>query len=172
MNVLTQLNLCCAASWLVVVNRDRNWRWIAVPTPDFETLMRPLLELASDGEEYSLRDARFNLTDDEKKTLLPSGRQTVFSNRVACAKLYLQTAGILNATQRGHFKISDRGKCSRARQNGSRLLLTEVPRICRIPITREHRQCKRRRGRPYWQWYWISGIPVASRRIKLRQWNN
>lgn len=82
--------------------------------PDFQTLMRPLLELASDGKEHSLRDARealgnrFKLTDDERKALLPS-RQPIFGNRVAWAKVYLQRAGLLDTPLRGHFKISDRG---------------------------------------------------------------
>ncbi len=84
--------------------------------PDFQTLMRPLLELASDGKEHSLQDARdqladkFALTDDERKALLPSGRQRVFVNRVAWAKVYLQHAGILDSPQRGYFTISDRGR--------------------------------------------------------------
>jgi restriction system protein len=77
--------------------------------------MRPLLELASDGQTHSLRDARtklaerFRLTDEEKNQLLPSGRQPLFGNRVARAKSYLQAAGLLESPQRGHFKISDRG---------------------------------------------------------------
>jgi restriction system protein len=94
-------------------------RWVrrtVVAIPDFQTLMRPLLELAADGKQHSLREARealaekFALTDDEKKALLPSGRQTVFVNRVAWAKVYLQHAGLLDAPQRGQFKISDRGR--------------------------------------------------------------
>lgn len=84
--------------------------------PDFQTLMRPLLEFASDGRQHSLREAResladrFKLTDEEKKALLPSGRQAVLVNRVAWAKVYLQHAGLLETPQRGHFKISDRGR--------------------------------------------------------------
>jgi hypothetical protein len=84
--------------------------------PDFQTLMRPLLELASDGKEHSLRAARnylairFKLTDEERNALLPSGRQESFGNRVAWAKVYLQRAGILEAPHRGYFAISERGK--------------------------------------------------------------
>lgn len=84
--------------------------------PDFQTLMRPLLEFAADGRLHSLADARnalgekFKLTDEEKKTLLPSGRQTVFVNRVAWAKVYLDHAGLLETPQRGQFKISDEGR--------------------------------------------------------------
>jgi len=87
-----------------------------VPIPDFQTLMRPLLELASDGQIHSVRDVRgqlaerFKLTDEEKKQLLPSGRQPLFGNRVAWAKVYLQAAGLLDSPQRGHLKISDRGR--------------------------------------------------------------
>lgn len=84
--------------------------------PDFQTLMLPLLELAADGSEHSMQDARdqlarkFAVTDDELNTLLPSGRQPVFSNRVGWAKSYLVQAGVLDAHRRGFFRISERGR--------------------------------------------------------------
>ncbi len=42
--------------------------------------------------------------------LLPSGKQTLFGNRVHWAKTYLNKAGLLETTRRGHFKITDRGR--------------------------------------------------------------
>jgi restriction system protein len=84
--------------------------------PDFQTLMRPLLQLASDGREHSIRDARetlanqFSLSPEEKSELLPSGRQPIFDNRVAWAKSYLQQAGIFKPTRRAHFQITERGQ--------------------------------------------------------------
>jgi restriction system protein len=87
-----------------------------VAIPDFQTLMLPLLKFASDGKEHSNKDAReqlakdFALTEEEKNTLLPSGRQTIFVNRVAWAKVYLQHAGLLNSNRRGYIQISDRGR--------------------------------------------------------------
>jgi restriction system protein len=78
--------------------------------------MRPLLELASDGDEHSLADAReklarvFKLTHKETKELLPSGRQAIFGNRVAWAKVYLNHAGVLDTPRRGYFKITERGR--------------------------------------------------------------
>jgi restriction system protein len=87
-----------------------------MPIPDFQTLMLPLLQLAADGQEYSIRDARetladhFTLSPEEKAELLPSGRQPIFDNRVAWAKSYLQQAGILKPTRRAHFQITERGK--------------------------------------------------------------
>ena len=83
--------------------------------PDFQTLMRPLLELATDGKEHALAEAReklakiFELTDEERALLLPSGRTPKFTNRVAWAKVYLNQAGALESSRRGIFKITDRG---------------------------------------------------------------
>lgn len=86
--------------------------------PDFQTLMRPLLEIAADGKVRPLKEAReilaerFKLTDDELSALLPSGRTQVFVNRVAWAKVYLAAAGLLDTPQRGFFTISDRGRAA------------------------------------------------------------
>ncbi|MHB8484992.1 MAG: restriction endonuclease [Candidatus Acidiferrales bacterium] len=84
--------------------------------PDYQAIMLPLLKFASDGKEHSIEEARgkmasiFSVTDEEKKALLPSGRQTIFSNRVAWAKVYLHHAGILNSPRRGYLQISERGR--------------------------------------------------------------
>lgn len=86
--------------------------------PDYETIMLPLLKLAaeSQGQEVSLPAAvlklaqQFELSDDERQELLPSGGTFKFSSRVSWARTYLQKAGLLEATKRGHFRITDRGK--------------------------------------------------------------
>lgn len=77
--------------------------------------MRPLLELAQDGKEHTLAEAReslgekFKLTEDDRKALLPSGRAARFNNRVAWARVYLGQAGALESPRRGSFRITDRG---------------------------------------------------------------
>ena len=84
--------------------------------PDFQTLMLPLLEFAKDGKEYTMQEAReglaevFQLSEEDLEELLPSGRQTTFSNRVAWSKSYLAQAGLLESPKRGRFHISERGK--------------------------------------------------------------
>jgi len=84
--------------------------------PDFQTVMLPLLQLASDGKEHILREAgerlaiEFNLSEEEKSQLLPSGRQPIFYNRVSWAKVYLQQAGLLLSPRRGCFQISEKGQ--------------------------------------------------------------
>jgi restriction system protein len=79
--------------------------------------MLPLLQMAAaaDQKEHSLQEARdwlaekLHVTDEERTLLLPSGRQAVFNNRVAWAKVYLQRAGLLASPKRGHFQIAPRG---------------------------------------------------------------
>ncbi|PLV59913.1 restriction endonuclease [Thermotoga sp. KOL6] len=83
--------------------------------PDYQTIMLPLLEFASDGKEHSRREAidylagKFGLTEEERKIMLPSGQQTIFESRVGWAKVYLTKAGLLCTTRRGYFKITERG---------------------------------------------------------------
>lgn len=83
--------------------------------PDYQSLMLPLLKLASDSREYSVHEAvdilsqKLNLTQEEKEEMLPSGQQTIFFNRVGWAKTYLKKAGLIEAPQRGKFKITQRG---------------------------------------------------------------
>ncbi len=83
--------------------------------PDFQTIMLPLLSMCADGEEHSLSEARetladrFRLSPEERAQLLPSGRQRVFANRVAWAKIYLQKARLLSFPARGRFCITTRG---------------------------------------------------------------
>lgn len=84
--------------------------------------MRPVLECAARGEARisdvvdQLAD-RFELTDAERAELLPSGKQTRFANRVHWAKSYLKQAGLVKATRRAHFTITERGKTALAAPN-------------------------------------------------------
>lgn len=84
--------------------------------PKFQEIMLPMLRLAADGRIWSLADARkelarhLQLTPEEQEELLPSGRQTRFSNRVAWSKVYLEHSGLLTSPKRGHFQITERGK--------------------------------------------------------------
>jgi len=84
--------------------------------PDFQSFFKPLLDIAADGKEHSMRETRekiavdFNLTQDELAEPLPSGTQTKFDNRVAWAKSYFVQAKVLESPRRAYFKITERGK--------------------------------------------------------------
>jgi len=83
--------------------------------PDFQSVMLPLPRYCADGKECSVAETidilanEFKLTDEERKILLPSGVQEVFSNRVAWAKTHLKMAGLLASSKRGVHKITERG---------------------------------------------------------------
>lgn len=78
--------------------------------------MLPLLRVFADGAVHSLHEAagilaqEFNLTEDELRQLLPSGRQATFLNRVGWARTYMTKAGLLSAAKRGHSQITPVGK--------------------------------------------------------------
>lgn len=84
--------------------------------PDFQSIMLPLLQLASDGQVHDINEAvealacQFQLSDEERSQLLPSGRQATFNNRVAWAKSHLKAAGLLQFPGRGAFQITERGQ--------------------------------------------------------------
>ncbi len=83
--------------------------------PDYQTTMLPLLRFVGDNQEHRFRDVvqtladEFDLTEEERKELLPSGQQAIFNNRVGWARMYLVKAGLLEATRRGYFKITEQG---------------------------------------------------------------
>ncbi|HYW20940.1 MAG TPA: restriction endonuclease [Nodularia sp. (in: cyanobacteria)] len=83
--------------------------------PDYQAVMLPLLKFTTDQKEHSLRETieiladHFCLTEEERKELLPSGRQATFDNRVGWACTYLKKAGLLESTKRGYFQITHRG---------------------------------------------------------------
>lgn len=77
--------------------------------------MLPLLRLAGDAQEHRFRDAieqlasEFELTDEERGTMLPSGTAPLFDNRVGWARTYLKQAALIESRKRGIFRITPRG---------------------------------------------------------------
>ncbi len=86
-----------------------------MPIPEFQSFFYPFLNLAKDGQEHSLQEARdhltnfFNLTEDEKAEKVPSGTQTKFDNRIYWTKSYFVKAKLLESSKRAHFRITERG---------------------------------------------------------------
>jgi len=88
----------------------------AVPIPDYEACMLPLLKLLADGELHAMKDLKdqvadhFSLTDDERQKMLPSGQQSYISNRVGWAKSFMKKAGLLENPLRGKVRITSEGR--------------------------------------------------------------
>ena len=83
--------------------------------PDYQSLMLPILKIASDGSEHTLGEVseklalEFKLSDTDRKELLPTGLQPRFGNRVGWARTYLKKAGLLESPGRGRIRITERG---------------------------------------------------------------
>lgn len=90
--------------------------------PDFQTLMLPLLQNASDGHEQYIGDLieklakQLNVSEEERSEMLDSGQQPRWDNRVHWAKSHLKAAGLIEPTRRGYFRITDSGKQLLARK--------------------------------------------------------
>lgn len=87
----------------------------AADVPDYQSLMLSVLRAAADGEQRIGAVAQrladdLGLSEEARLALLASGRQTIFANRVHWAKTYLAKAGLVEATRRGHFRLTPRGK--------------------------------------------------------------
>jgi len=77
--------------------------------------MLPLLVHLSDGKEHSNQETlkslaeHFQLSDEDLAQRLPSGLQSIFTNRIAWAKSHLKAAGLIESPRRGSYKIRPRG---------------------------------------------------------------
>ena len=84
--------------------------------PKFYEFFRAFLVVLQDGELHKMAEVRnkiavdMNLSDDDLAEMLPSGKQTTFSNRVAWARTYLNKAGLIITPSRATYKITDTGK--------------------------------------------------------------
>jgi len=83
--------------------------------PDYQSLMLPLLSALTDRSDHEVKELRetiaqrLGITDIDRGELLPSGKQTVYDNRLGWAKTYLDKAGLVQSSRRGVYRLTDRG---------------------------------------------------------------
>lgn len=83
--------------------------------PKYYQMHKPFLEYLKDGQLHTLKELKqyiskhFNLTEKELTEMLPSGRQTVFVNRIGWARTYLKKAGLIDSPARATFVITNEG---------------------------------------------------------------
>lgn len=91
--------------------------------PDFQSIMRPLLELSASCKELSAKESiaqlaqTFQLSEEQIRERLPSGSRR-FADRVSWAKTYLKNAGLLKHTRHAHFAITEQGRDTLATYSG------------------------------------------------------
>jgi restriction system protein len=122
-----------------------------VAVPDFQSLMRPCLEVHEDGQPRAVADLRDRLaammqvSAEDRAVPLPSGSQPVFSNRVAWAVTHLAQAGLLDRPARGVTQITSRGLDVLSR-NSSRV---DMRVLRQFPEYEEFRsRTRERKGQP------------------------
>lgn len=87
-----------------------------MPIPKYYELYLPFLTAIQDQRIHALKDIRsvvaekMCLSTDELTERLPSGTQCIFDNRLGWARAYLKKAGLIDAPQKAHFRITDEGK--------------------------------------------------------------
>lgn len=115
-----------------------------MPIPDFQTVMRPVLEAIADGNAHSIAEVRqsvsdhFGLTDTDRRQLLDSG-SPVINNRVGWARTYLKKAGLLAIPEKGTVQLTARGKA--ALTDGPERI--DVPWLKQFPEFAEFQSAKR-----------------------------
>lgn len=84
--------------------------------PDFQTVMRPILVALGDEAPQALSQIRASVaevlavSDEDQQEMLPSGKQTTFSNRVAWALTHMSKALLTERPSRGQYRITARGQ--------------------------------------------------------------
>jgi len=112
--------------------------------PSFQDFMLPMLEMLKDGKPYKMQDVKeklaeyFNLSEEEKKMRLPSGKQEVYKNRIGWARTYLYYAGLIERLDKGVYKITERG----LEVLKEKPLKIDVNYLMRFPEFREFRRNK------------------------------
>lgn len=83
--------------------------------PSWEEFNASVLRVLNDGETLSIRELRrqvpetMRLAEEHLAATLSSGQSTV-ENRIGWAASYLTRVGALERPQRGHYRVTDRGR--------------------------------------------------------------
>lgn len=86
--------------------------------PDFQTLMRPVLDYLADGQVRRSRDIteamsdQFHLTPEDRAEMLPSGTAKKMANRVGWTLTHLTQAGLIDSAGRGLKVITAEGRAA------------------------------------------------------------
>lgn len=84
--------------------------------PNWEGFMIPTLKVMNDGAVRHWRDFQplvadlVQLTDEQRKEMLPSGGQLKYQNRIGWAVSFLTNVGAIDRPKRGHYQITDAGR--------------------------------------------------------------
>ena len=88
-----------------------------MPVPNYERFISPLLQLlaarpegVTASEAHEAAAAALGLTVEDRRELLPSGRQAIYKNRIGWAHDRLKRGGCSTSPRRGHWQITAAGR--------------------------------------------------------------
>lgn len=104
-------------SFILELFKAKNIKRNRMSLPNHQELMLPLLKLLNtQGQAIQISQVgkllaeQSNLTTDELNQMIPSGKRTVFYDRVGWAKTYLVKAGLVNQPDWGMCELSEEAK--------------------------------------------------------------
>jgi restriction system protein len=83
--------------------------------PKFQSWFLPFLKLLEDGNNHRLSELyqvladQFELSEEDRSEMLPSGKQLKYHNRIGWSRTYLKKAGLVESPVRGECRITNRG---------------------------------------------------------------
>jgi restriction system protein len=83
--------------------------------PSFQEMFLPFLQCLADGQGHRLPEvaahiaSHFQLTDEDKAELIPSGQSSKLSNRVGWGRTHLKNAGLIEPVQPAVYRITAAG---------------------------------------------------------------
>ncbi len=83
--------------------------------PGFQEMFLPFLQFLSDREVHHMREVKkalenyFELSEEDKQEMIPSGQSTRLANRAGWARTHLNKAGLVEQVTRGNYRISEEG---------------------------------------------------------------
>ncbi|MCK5559505.1 MAG: winged helix-turn-helix domain-containing protein, partial [Thermoplasmata archaeon] len=106
-----------------------------------------MLKFLSDQKVHSYQEVLdyiidyFGLTEEQKNQLSPSGTGTVINKRVKWAKIYLKRGGLLDNSQKGQLKITQKG-IEVAKKNPDQIKITSHEKLPEPPKIKNPREEK------------------------------
>ncbi|RAL26704.1 restriction endonuclease [Thermoflavimicrobium daqui] len=83
--------------------------------PEYQKFMLPVLKALADKKECPLHEVRDRIAEELqipsqlRNKLVPSGKQSIYNNRVSWAVFYLKKANLIESPKRGILKITAKG---------------------------------------------------------------
>lgn len=84
--------------------------------PKYYETYRPFLECLKDGQQHAYKNIKdyiasaMSISEEERKIMLPSGKQAIFDNRIGWARTYLKKAELIDCPSRAVFVITPEGE--------------------------------------------------------------